>query len=111
MSISEVTDSSFKKEVINSPSPVLVDFWAPWCGPCRMIGPIIEEISKEYQDTIKVVQINTDESPTIATEYAIRSIPTVMIFINGKKVDSIIGAVPKATLTGILDSHLGNLNK
>nr|P50338.2 RecName: Full=Thioredoxin; Short=Trx [Griffithsia pacifica]CAA54076.1 thioredoxin [Griffithsia pacifica] len=106
MSISQVIDTSFHEEVINSRQPVLVDFWAPWCGPCRMIASTIDEIAHDYKDKLKVVKVNTDQNPTIATEYGIRSIPTVMIFINGKKVDTVVGAVPKLTLLNTLQKHL-----
>ena len=108
MGISQVTDSSFDKDVLQSNFPVLVDFWAPWCGPCRMIAPVISEIADEYQNSLKVVTINTDENPTTATEYSIRSIPTVMIFIKGKKVDSFVGAVPKSTLLNALIQYIEN---
>nr|YP_009392239.1 thioredoxin [Osmundaria fimbriata]ARW60801.1 thioredoxin [Osmundaria fimbriata] len=106
MSILQVLDSSFDSEVLQVEITVLVDFWAPWCGPCRMIAPVINEIAKEYQDKIKVVKVNTDENPTIATEYGIRSIPTIMIFQNGVKVDTVIGAVPKSTLINTLDKYI-----
>lgn len=106
MPVSQVIDSSFNEEVIESSYPVLVDFWAPWCGPCRMIAPVIDQIADDYQNIVKVVKINTDENPTIATEYCIRSIPTLMIFMNGKKVDTVIGAVPKSTLLNTLKKHL-----
>ena len=111
MPISQVIDSSFDDEVIKSNQPVLVDFWAPWCGPCRMIAPAIDEIAYDYQDTLKVVKVNTDQNPTIANNYGIRSIPTIMIFMNGKKVDTVIGAVPKLTLLNTLHKHLSYKNK
>ncbi|CAG9466037.1 unnamed protein product [Pedinophyceae sp. YPF-701] len=101
-----VTEETWEAEVLQSPVPVLVDFWAPWCGPCRMIAPLMDEIAVEYGDKIKAVKVNTDESPKIATEYAIRSIPTVMIFKGGKKMDTVIGAVPKATLSQTVDKYL-----
>lgn len=101
-----VTDKDWEDVVLKSDVPVLVDFWAPWCGPCRMIAPLIDEISSEYGDKIKCVKLNTDESPSIATEYGIRSIPTVMIFKDGQKLDTVIGAVPKSTLTGTIDKFL-----
>ncbi|KAL5075615.1 hypothetical protein RYX36_014599 [Vicia faba] len=94
-----VNDSSWDELVIGSETPVLVDFWAPWCGPCRMIAPIIDELAKEYAGKIKCYKLNTDESPNTATKYGIRSIPTVLFFKNGEKKDSVIGAVPKATLS------------
>nr|QCI07435.1 Thioredoxin [Leiomenia cribrosa] len=106
MPVLEVMDNSFKQEVIKSDCPVLVDFWAPWCGPCRMIASVVNEIAKEYEDIIKVVKINTDQNPSTATEYGIRSIPTLMLFIEGKKVDTVIGAVPKSTLASTLQNHL-----
>lgn len=106
MSVLHVKDRSFYEEVIKANCPVLVDFWAPWCGPCRMIAPTIDEIAEEYKDILKVVKINTDHNPTTAAEYGIRSIPTVIIFINGKQVDSVIGAVPKSTLSNALDKYL-----
>nr|QCI05645.1 Thioredoxin [Cryptopleura ramosa] len=108
MSVSQVIDSSFHEEVLQSSYPVLVDFWAPWCGPCRMIAPIIDQIAEDYKNVLKVVKINTDQNPTTATEYSIRSIPTLIIFINGKKVDTVIGAVPKSCLLNTLAKHLQN---
>ena len=102
----EFTDENFQREVLDSPVPVLVDFWAPWCGPCRMIAPLIDEIAKQYAGKLKCFKLNTDESPGVATEYGIRSIPTVMIFKNGKKMDTVIGAVPKATLTSTIEKYL-----
>ena len=80
-SVAAVTDTSFKELVLNSTVPVLVDFWAPWCGPCRMVGPIVDEIAAELKDVIKVYKMNTDENPDIANEYAIRSIPTLMLLV------------------------------
>ena len=106
LDVTQVIDASFHNEVIESPCPVLVDFWAPWCGPCRMIASVVDEIADEYADTIKVVKMNTDENPSTATKYGIRSIPTLMLFIAGKKVDTVIGAVPKTTLSSTLQKHL-----
>ncbi|KAL1309794.1 hypothetical protein HN51_052507 [Arachis hypogaea] len=101
-----VTDSSWNKLVIGSETPVLVEFWAPWCGPCRMIAPIIDELAKEYAGKIACYKINTDDCPNIATQYGIRSIPTVLFFKNGEKKESVIGAVPKSTLSATLDKYV-----
>jgi thioredoxin 1 len=102
----QVTDATFKEEVIDSDVPVLVDFWAPWCGPCRMVSPVVDEISEQYKGQIKVVKINTDENPNVASQYGIRSIPTLMVFKGGQRVDMVVGAVPKTTLATTLDKYL-----
>ncbi|MGF1676515.1 MAG: thioredoxin, partial [Rivularia sp. (in: cyanobacteria)] len=102
-SATQVTDSTFKQEVLDSDVPVLVDFWAPWCGPCRMVAPVVDEISSQYEGQIKVVKVNTDENPNVASQYGIRSIPTLMIFKGGQKVDMVVGAVPKTTLANTLE--------
>ncbi|MEY2978994.1 MAG: thioredoxin [Prochlorotrichaceae cyanobacterium] len=101
-----VTDDSFKKEVLESEVPVLVDFWAPWCGPCRMVAPVIDEIATQYEGKVKVVKLNTDDNPTVAGQYGIRSIPTLMIFKGGQRVDMVVGAVPKTTLANTLEKYL-----
>lgn len=106
MTIENVTDNSFNKDVIQSSFPVLVDFWAPWCGPCRIISPVLDEIASEYKNILKVVKVNTDENPTISSDYGIRSIPTVMMFIEGEKVDTVIGAVPKSTLINSIEKYI-----
>jgi thioredoxin 1 len=102
----QVTDDSFEAEVLKSTVPVMVDFWAPWCGPCKMIAPMVDEIAREYAGKAKAVKINTDASPLTATQYGVRSIPTVMIFKGGNRVETIIGAVPKTTLTQALDKFM-----
>ena len=102
----QVTDSSFKQEVLDCDVRVLVDFWAPWCGPCRMVAPVVDEISEQYKGQIKVVKVNTDENPNVASQYGIRSIPTLMIFKDGQKVDMVVGAVPKTTLASTLEKYL-----
>ena len=101
-----VTDATFKDEVLDSAGPVLVDFWAPWCGPCRMVAPVVGEIAEQFEGQVKVVKLNTDENPNIASQYGIRSIPTLMIFKEGQKVDMVVGAVPKTTLANTIDKHL-----
>ncbi len=101
-----VTDASFKQDVLESDMPVLVDFWAPWCGPCRMVGPVVDEIAQQYDGKIKVVKLNTDDNPNVASQYGIRSIPTLMIFKGGQRVDMVVGAVPKTTLANTLEKHL-----
>jgi thioredoxin 1 len=102
-----VTDSSFEQDVIGSEIPVLVDFWAPWCGPCRVVATVVDEIANQYEGKIKVVKLNTDENPGIASQYGIRSIPTLMLFKGGQKVDSVVGAVPKTTIANTIEKHLG----
>lgn len=106
MAASQVTDDSFKQEVLESQVPVLVDFWAPWCGPCRMVAPVVDEISEQYDGQIKVVKVNTDKNPSVASQYGIRSIPTLMIFKDGQRVDMVVGAVPKTTLANTLEKYL-----
>ncbi|MCL4510716.1 MAG: thioredoxin [Bacteroidetes bacterium] len=96
--IKEATTATFKNEVLDSAEPVLIDFWAPWCGPCRMVAPVVEEIAKEYDGKIKVMKLNTDENMDIAIQYNILSIPTLGFFLGGQMVDRIIGAVPKKVI-------------
>ncbi len=91
----QLTENNWEEEVLNSDIPVLVDFWAPWCGPCRMVAPIVSEIAEEYAGKLKVGKLNTDEESGIAVRYGIMSIPTLMIFKNGEVADQIVGAVPK----------------
>lgn len=101
-----LTESNWEAEVINSNIPVLVDFWAPWCGPCRIIAPIIEELAMEIGDRVKFGKLNTDENPNIAMRYGIRAIPTLMLFKNGEVVDTRIGVQPKEALRQMINSHL-----
>ena len=104
----QVTDQTFKERVLNKDEdiPVLVDFWAPWCGPCRMVSPIVDEMATIYKEKVKVFKLNTDENPNTASEYGIRSIPTLMIFNKGQRVDMVVGAVPKTTLATTLEKHI-----
>ncbi len=102
----EFTDSNFEEEVLNSEHPVLVDFWAEWCGPCRMIGPVVEEMASEYAGKAKIGKVNVDVNPEVSVKYGIRSIPALLIFKDGQVVDQIIGAVPKTHLTKQLDAQL-----
>jgi thioredoxin 1 len=105
-SIVTATTASWDKDVIDHEGLVLVDFWAVWCGPCRMIAPIIEELANEYGEKLKVVKLNTDENPDIASKYKIMGIPTLIIFKNGEKVDQMVGAVPKPQIKSKIDSFL-----
>ncbi len=105
-SITAVTEATFNQEVLESEVPVLVDFWAPWCGPCRMVAPVVDEVATEYEGQVKVVKLNTDENPTVASRYGIRSIPTLIVFKGGRQVDTVVGAVPKTTLIKTLTQYM-----
>lgn len=102
----EFTDSNFEAEVLQSNQTVLVDFWAEWCGPCRMIGPIVEQIASEYEGKAKVGKVNVDYNPQVSVKYGIRSIPSLLIFKDGQVVDQIVGVVPKTHLTKQLEAQL-----
>ena len=103
---SEVTDNDWESEVLKSDVPVMVDFWAPWCGPCRMVAPIVEELAGEYDGKVKFVKLNTDDNVDTATRYAVRSIPTLMVFKAGEQVDQVIGFRPKSELKKTLEKAL-----
>lgn len=102
-----VTNSTFETEVLKSSVPVLVDFWAPWCGPCKMLSPVIEKVAGQYQGKIKIVKVNTDDYPDVAGNYQISGVPTVILFKGGQPVDRVVGYVPEKNLSSFLDKHLG----
>jgi thioredoxin 1 len=104
--VGEVTDTSFQAEVIESEVPVLVDFWAPWCGPCRMVAPVVEEIAEERGEALKVVKLNIDENQNTAVQFNVMSIPTLMLFRNGEVAKTVIGAYPKRKLEAELEPAL-----
>ncbi len=104
--IISVTDSSFEQDVLKSSSPVLVDYWAEWCGPCKMIAPVLEEIAREYGGRVKIAKLNIDENPATPPKYGIRGIPTLMLFKNGGVEATKVGAVSKSQLSAFLDGHL-----
>jgi thioredoxin 1 len=105
-SISHVTDASFEQEVLKAPGPVLVDFWAEWCGPCKMIGPVLEEIAGEYAGKLRVAKLNIDENPQTPPKYGIRGIPTLMLFKNGQVEATKVGAVSKSQLAAFIDGNM-----
>lgn len=104
--ILELSDSVFESEVINSDKPVLVDFWAPWCGPCKALAPVIDEISKDNEGKVKVGKVNVDENPEISMKFGIRSIPTLIVFKDGDVLEQVIGAVPKSEIQKAIDKAL-----
>ncbi|MCA9800132.1 MAG: thioredoxin [Cyanobacteria bacterium HKST-UBA04] len=107
-SVLEVTDNTFEEEVKRSDSPVLVDFWAPWCGPCKTIAPIVEELASDYSGKLKVVKINTDDNFKTAQEYRISGIPSLLIFKNGEPVEQMVGVHKKSTLADMINKHLSS---
>jgi thioredoxin 1 len=104
--VANVTDTTFDAEVKKSDIPVLVDFWAPWCGPCKAVAPVVEDLAKEYEGRLKVVKLNTDENPKTAQEFTIRGIPSLYIFKSGQVVEQVVGAVPKSTLATAINKHI-----
>jgi len=104
--VTELSDSDFQSEVLQAAEPVLVDFWAPWCGPCRMIAPVVEELATENAGSLKVAKVNIDNSPNIATRYGVSSIPTLMIFKDGEVVDRFVGVQPKSRLQDAVDQAI-----
>ncbi|MEZ4789113.1 MAG: thioredoxin [Flavobacteriales bacterium] len=103
----ELTDSNFEELALKSDKPVMIDFWAEWCGPCRMVGPVVEELAKEYDGKAVVGKVNVDNNPQVAMKYGIRSIPTILFLKNGEVVDRSVGAVPKSQLSQKLEGQLG----
>jgi thioredoxin 1 len=101
-----VTDETFDREVLQAQEPVLVDFWAPWCGPCRMIGPVIEELARDFTGRAKVLKLNVDDNPSTAARYRVASIPTLLLFRNGQVVDQVVGLAPKPSLAAKIEAHL-----
>jgi thioredoxin 1 len=104
--VMEVTDSSFKAEVLDSGTPVLVDFWAPWCGPCRMVAPVVEELADEMAGKVKFAKLNVDDNQAVATQYGIMAIPALIVFKGGKEAGRHVGALPKPALKSMLDKTL-----
>jgi thioredoxin 1 len=103
--IKTVTDQSFRADVLESPKPVLVDYWAEWCGPCKMIGPLVEESATEYADRLTVAKLNVDENPATPSRYAVRGIPTLMLFKDGQPVATRVGSLSRSQLQAFIESH------
>jgi thioredoxin 1 len=106
MSITHTSDASFEADVLKSDTPVLVDYWAEWCGPCKMIAPLLDEVARDYGGKLRVVKVNVDENQAITAKYGIRGIPTLKLFRNGEEVATKVGALSKSQLTAFLDSSL-----
>ncbi len=108
--VNEVSDNNFEKNVLQAGKPVLVDFWAAWCAPCRMLAPTVEAVAEKYSSTASVVKLNVDENPTTSQRYGIKGIPTLILFVNGKEEERVVGATSKEAIARILDKHVSTAN-
>jgi len=102
----DINDASFESEVLNSDKPVVVDFWATWCGPCRKLGPVLDEVANEFGDKVKFVKVNTDENLKTAKDYAISGLPSLLVFKNGKAVERLVGLMPKSSIISNIEKHI-----
>ena len=102
----DINDSTFEQEVVNSAELTIVDFWAPWCGPCRKLGPVLDEVAQEYDSKVKIVKLNTDENLKTAKEYSVSGLPTLLVFKGGKAVERLVGLMPKTTIVSNIEKHL-----
>jgi thioredoxin 1 len=106
--VTEVSDSTFEKDVLGSDRPVLVDFWAEWCGPCRMLAPTVEAVAEKYAASARVVKLNVDDNPSVSQRYGIKGIPTLILFNGGKEEERVVGATSKENISKLLDKHISN---
>lgn len=102
----DINDSTFEQEVVNSSELTIVDFWAPWCGPCRKLAPVLDEVAQEYEGKVKIVKLNTDENLKTAKEYSVSGLPTLLVFKGGKAVERLVGLMPKTTIVSNIEKHL-----